>query len=491
MLTVGQKFLNNPPAKIELEGRVKLGLSDNNGNPLSSLTEFENYGTIAKIGDATVLSGIFDGNNTANVINAGQINGSVYLCLGPQSSYENQNPPDDFLIDCCISLVVDAGRDRIVCSGQNVTLGGAPTVIGGTGPYDYGWTTASGSLVTNNVANPQGSATVNSEFEVQVLDDAGCVAKDIVRLEPTASLIASAGEDQYICVGQSAVIGGTVAASCGTSPYTYEWFPVADLDDPSATNPTATPSVTTQYQLRVTDGSSQVSYDYVTVYVAQNPTTASAGADKDVCGNFTNLEGNAPTVGSGTWSIISGTGGTIAFLSENQSGFSGNYGTTYQLRWTTVNGSCGSTTDDVFITFDESPTTAAAGADKSICGTSTNLEGNTPTVGSGTWSIISGAGGSFTTVTDENTNFTGTLGTTYRLRWTISNGSCPQTMYSSLLIKIRQPPAQDRIKMCVVPLTWKETTPPSGPEPGVLSPDQEGVLPTILFTTPTLPVAPG
>ena len=439
MFTVGQKFLNNPPANLELEGRVKLGLSDNNGNPLSPLTDFENRGMISKIGDLTVLSGIFDGNNTANVINAGQIDAPVYLCLGPQSSYENQNPPDDFLIDCCISLVVDAGRDRIVCSGLNVTLGGAPTAIGGTGPYDYAWTTTGGNLVTNTDANPQAFTNVNSEFQVAVEDNAGCIVKDIVRLEPITSVIAKAGDDKYICQGQSVTIGAIPAASCGTGPYTYEWSPVTGLTDPTDPNPTATPATTTQYQLQVTSSTSEVSYDFVTVHVAPNPTTANAGADKSVCGNFTNLEGNAPSVGSGTWSLVSGTGGNITSLPNHQSGFSGNYGTTYHLRWTIVNGSCGNSSDDVFITFDETPTTANAGANKSVCGTSTNLEGNTPTIGTGQWSIISGTGGGFATDTYENSNFTGNAGETYQLRWTISNGSCTSTT-DDVLITFDQTP---------------------------------------------------
>ncbi len=71
------------------------------------------------------------------------------------------------------------------------------------------------------------------------------------------------------------------------------------------------------------------------------------------------------------------------------------------------------------------PTTADAGSNQSLCGaTGTTLAGNTPLVGSGLWSIVSGIGGTVVTPDSPASDFNGTNGTTYTLRWTISNGSC-------------------------------------------------------------------
>ena len=85
-----------------------------------------------------------------------------------------------------------------------------------------------------------------------------------------------------------------------------------------------------------------------------------------------------------------------------------------------------SSTDDVTITFNNNPTAANAGADQtSLCGvTSTALTANTPVVGTGAWSIVSGVGGSFSLASNPAATFTGTLGTTYVLRWTIANAPC-------------------------------------------------------------------
>ena len=79
--------------------------------------------------------------------------------------------------------------------------------------------------------------------------------------------------------------------------------------------------------------------------------TANAGADQSVVGNTTTLAGNNPAPGTGTWSIQSGTGGTLGNANSYNSTFSGNLNSTYVLRWTVTN-ACGvSSFDDVSVDF--------------------------------------------------------------------------------------------------------------------------------------------
>ena len=74
------------------------------------------------------------------------------------------------------------------------------------------------------------------------------------------------------------------------------------------------------------------------------------------------------------------------------------------------------------------PTVASAGPDQigaSMCGlTATTLAANTPLVGTGSWSIVGGIGGNLTAPNSPTSTFTGTAGTAYVLRWTISNAPC-------------------------------------------------------------------
>jgi len=81
------------------------------------------------------------------------------------------------------------------------------------------------------------------------------------------------------------------------------------------------------------------------------PDVADAGANQSLCGvNTTNLAGNDPLVGTGLWTVVSGSGGTVLNPTIYSSVFNGTPGTTYTLRWTISNGGC-SSFDDVVISF--------------------------------------------------------------------------------------------------------------------------------------------
>ncbi|MGD9978460.1 MAG: hypothetical protein AB7S54_11060, partial [Bacteroidales bacterium] len=106
----------------------------------------------------------------------------------------------------------------------------------------------------------------------------------------------------------------------------------------------------------------------------------------------------------------------------------GTTGATYTLTSFTYNNPGTPTTgvvDPTPVTTYTVPTTANAGIDQSWCGATTaTLAGNTPSVGSGLWSIVTGTGGTVVTPTVPASTFNGTNGTSYTLRWTITNGGC-------------------------------------------------------------------
>jgi uncharacterized protein (TIGR02145 family) len=80
-------------------------------------------------------------------------------------------------------------------------------------------------------------------------------------------------------------------------------------------------------------------------------------------------------------------------------------------------------------------TVANAGADQlNVCASSVNLAGNAPSSGTATWSIISGVGGSLGTANAPATTFAGVRGSSYSLRYSISNacGSSADTVLVSL-----------------------------------------------------------
>jgi uncharacterized protein (TIGR02145 family) len=84
------------------------------------------------------------------------------------------------------------------------------------------------------------------------------------------------------------------------------------------------------------------------------PTQSNAGPNQFIIGTTTTLQGNSPTTGIGTWSIISGTGGVISQPTNPVSGFSGLPNTTYELAWT-ISTSCATSSDTVSVEFDQPP----------------------------------------------------------------------------------------------------------------------------------------
>ncbi len=98
----------------------------------------------------------------------------------------------------------------------------------------------------------------------------------------------------------------------------------------------------------------------------------------------------------------------------------------YQLTGFTYNsGANTGVVDPTKVDVYEVPTTADAGKDQSLCGaTNATLAANTPVVGTGLWTIINGTGGTVVSPTLPNSEFNGTNGTTYTLRWTVTNGGC-------------------------------------------------------------------
>jgi len=98
----------------------------------------------------------------------------------------------------------------------------------------------------------------------------------------------------------------------------------------------------------------------------------------------------------------------------------------YQLtNFTFNNGTNTGVVDTTSVSVYDPPMDAYAGEDQSLCGVSgTILEGNDPGPYSGVWTIINGSGGILINSSLNSTVFTGALGQTYTLRWTISNASC-------------------------------------------------------------------
>jgi hypothetical protein len=195
----------------------------------------------------------------------------------------------------------------------------------------------------------------------------------------------------------------------------------------------------------ISNGACPASTADVTITINLPPTTATVGANQTICalGTTAGLGGNAPTSGMGQWSVVSGGTGTFSNAATPNATFTHTSGAgPIVLRWTISNPPCAVSTADVTITINQLPTTATVGPNQTICalGTTVGLGGNTPTTGTGAWSVVSGGTGTFSNTNTPNATFTHTSGAgPVVLRWTISNPPCPAST-NDVTITITQPP---------------------------------------------------
>ena len=249
---------------------------------------------------------------------------------------------------------------------------------------------------------------------------------------PYSPIEAASSEAEF----ENGINQGNVS-DCNISTVTY-------IDDAFVSCPTIVTRTWT-----ITDACGNYASCEQVITMCSNPSSANAGPDQQLCNETTTtLAAIAPLIGTGTWSVISGTA-DITDPSSPTSGVTGLVpGTSATLEWTIVNGPCTENTDQMTITVDELPTIANAGFDRQTCDTLTNAIANTPIVGTGMWSVLSGTA-TLATPDLPTTNVTGLIpGTVTTLQWTITNGSCPPSTDQMTISVLTDPDAGPDQQLC-------------------------------------------
>ncbi len=143
----------------------------------------------------------------------------------------------------------------------------------------------------------------------------------------------------------------------------------------------------------------------------------------------TSVSGNA-TIGAVTYSGTFNANASISVTPPTGTNI-------YDITTTDANGCTG--TSQISVDVIPQPSTAVAGADQIICGTTTTLDASSPSIGSGVWTITNGSGGSINNTSQNNSSFTGVAGNIYTLVWTVSNGSCTPTTDEVIISLIASP----------------------------------------------------
>lgn len=171
-----------------------------------------------------------------------------------------------------------------------------------------------------------------------------------------------------------------------------------------------------------------------------NPTQPTASATSPACAGQS-LTLSTPTVAGATYSWIGPNGFTSTVQNPSIASFTAAETGLYTVV-VTVSG-CTSLAGTVSVAVAQPPTTATVGTGQTICASATtaSLGGNTPTTGSGAWSVVSGGTGTFSNVNSGTSTFTHTGGAgPITLRWTISNAPCTDSS-ATVSVMIKATPA--------------------------------------------------
>ena len=322
--------------------------------------------------------------------------------------------------------------------------GGAQTSIsGGTAPYTYSWTKNPSATVIGTTGSL--SSIDTGTYAVSVTDANGCTASGSGTVSSPTCVAPTAVDDTYSTAYNTQIVNGSVTGNDSDANYANSLLSFTLLTSPtgaqgilnwdSSNNGTFTFTPTTGYSgtftvnYRITNPVGMTDDGVISITVAALPTTAT-NESKSFCQTAVSvaLSGNSPSVGTGSWSVISGPSTLSSQFSSTSNptatftpaGGVGNY----LVRWTISNSPSPSSSADATITMNAVPTTATNGSAQSICnGSTATLSGNSPSSGIGEWSVVSGPSTSasqFSDIYDPTAIFTSAGGAgSYVVRWSI------------------------------------------------------------------------
>ncbi|MES2005130.1 MAG: hypothetical protein V4450_11445, partial [Bacteroidota bacterium] len=333
------------------------------------------------------------------------------------------------------------GPDAVVCTSNNhgtlVLTGYLGTILQWELSTDYGvtWSVISSTIGTNQNTYDYTNLTTTTLFRALVQNGVGVplysgIAATVTVLQLVTP--SNAGPDQSLCNTSTTTLAANTPTS-GTGKWSFVSGPTSvtfsNADDPASIINGLTIG-TYELAWTISNGicSDSKSSVQVTVYPPTIAGTLAAAATVCATANAgtLSLTGYLSSVVRWESSIDNGaTWNTI--LNTTASASYTNLSATTSYRTLAQNFVCPALYSNVVtVNVLQAVTIANAGLDQALCNvTAATLAGNTPTSGTGLWSLVSGpAAVSFTDAHDPATTVNGLVSGVYELAWTISNGLC-------------------------------------------------------------------
>ena len=322
--------------------------------------------------------------------------------------------------------VADAGANQTLCNTATFTMAAVPSV--GTGVWTFVGPFGT-AVITSPTSATTTVTTVPTDLDITLRwteTNGTCSDDDDVVIRNDAQPVADAGANQSLC--NTSTFTMAAVPSVGTGAWTFVGlFGTAVITSPtSATTTITTVPTDMNITLRWTETNGTCSDDDDVVIRNDAQPVANAGANQTLCNTATFTMAAVPSIGIGAWTFV-GPFGTAVITSPTSATTTVTTVPTdmdITLSWTETNGTC-SDDDDVVIRNDAQPV-ADAGANQTLCNTTTFTMAAVPSVGTGVWTFVGPFG---TAVITSPTSATTTITTVptdmnITLRWTETNGTC-------------------------------------------------------------------
>ena len=165
--------------------------------------------------------------------------------------------------------VIKTNKDTTVCLGTQVQLNTS-------GASTYIWAPVTG-LSNPNISNPIATISSTSTYIVSGTTTNGCTAKDTVAITTYPKPLITKSNDTTLCKSSSVQLFVTGGVS-------FAWSPASGLSNPNIANPIASPSVTTNYFVTITDATTCAYKDSIKLTI-KAPPVFSISPDQNVCTN--------------------------------------------------------------------------------------------------------------------------------------------------------------------------------------------------------------
>ncbi|MEE9460780.1 MAG: gliding motility-associated C-terminal domain-containing protein, partial [Bacteroidales bacterium] len=316
--------------------------------------------------------------------------------------------------------------DTTICDGSTATL---KVDFTGVSPWSLEYENNIDTiLITGIVDNPynfSANPSLTTTYSiVAMVDGNGCsgITSGSANLEPV-SIAANPGEDSSLC---GLTFQFNAVPGIGTGIWTQTSGPGTSFFTPGAEFPDAEVTVDAYGAYKFTWTETLgicVDDSTITIDFFDSPLT-DAGSGSTVCGLTAGLQAN-PSVGIGTWSVLTGPGTAVFTPDKNDPNALVKVNTegSYEIMWTETNGPC-IDSDTITLTFFNQPV-ADAGNGGEECDLDFQLQA-IPSAGTGEWTKTSGRGSAtFSPATnDPDALITVDQYGSYRFTWTETNGPC-------------------------------------------------------------------